>query len=170
MSKFSVVMLNICMLFSMSGANAAALNTGTVTVTGNLLASSCTISGGGDLTFTLDTVTGTDLPDINSVAGRKEQSIGLICDTGTNVYMTVTGTSVTDEPTIIKNTGTASGVDLQLLDVSNSDTPITLGERWLVLGDTTATTSIPLAAQYIRTGPVGSGTVKANVTYTLDYE
>lgn len=170
MPKLSLLIFSVLSLLSMTSAEAAKFNSGTVTVTGNLLASSCTLTGGTDLTFALDSVSSSDLPQVDSVAGRKEQNINLSCDAGTNVYMTITGTNVENEPTIIENTGSAQGVDLQLLDVSGSDKPITLGERWMVVQGASETTSIPLAAQYIRTGPVDSGTVKATVTYTLDYE
>lgn len=149
---------------------ASASDTGTVHVTGNLLAGSCSVTGGTDLTFNLASVSSGGLPDVNSTAGRTEQSLNLTCDEDTTVYMTISGTSVADNPTVIQNTGTAQGVGLQLLDVTNNNTPVTLGERWKVISQTGTSAAIPLAAQYIRTGAVTSGTVTASVTYTLDYQ
>jgi len=84
--------------------------------------------------------------------------------------MTVSGDSVADSPAIIENKGTGKGVGVQLLDVSNNYTPISLGERWMVIQATEGDDTIPLAAQYIRTGTLDSGTVTASVTYNLDYE
>lgn len=169
MWKPIIMLLGLLPAFTFVGS-AAASDTGTVHVTGNLLAGSCSVTGGTDLTFNLAPVSTGGLPNVNSTAGRTEQSLNLSCDEDTTVYMTVTGTSVADNPTVIASTGSAQGVGLQLLDVTNNNTPITLGARWMVINQTGTTTAIPLAAQYIRTGSLTSGTVKATVTYTLDYQ
>ncbi|MFI7811722.1 fimbrial protein [Citrobacter werkmanii] len=160
----------VMILVLTSTAASAATNSGTVHVTGNLLSSSCTVTGGTDLTFNLDAVTKADFPDQSSTAGRQEQSIELICDADTVINMTVDADTDATDNTIIKNTGSAQGVGLQLLDVSNSNTPIKMGRRWVVITDSTQVETIPLAAQYIRIGALESGSVKANATYTLDYE
>lgn len=166
MWKQTIIILGVLSFINVSSAS----DTGTVHVTGNLLAGSCSVSGGSDITFNLDKVSPQDLPAVNATAGRIEQSINLTCDEDTTVYMTVNGTSVDDDPTIIENTGTAKGVGLQLLDVTNNSTPITLGDRWMVIDQTGTSATIPLAAQYIRTGDLDGGTVQASVTYTLDYQ
>lgn len=165
----AIIMFGLLPIFAFMD-NAAAGDTGTVHVTGNLLPGTCSVSGGTDLTFNLAPVSSGGLPAVNSTAGRTEQSLNLTCDEDTTVYMTITGDSIKDNPAIIENTGSAQGVDLQLLDVTNNNTPITLGARWMVINKTGASTAIPLAAQYIRTGELTSGTVTASVTYTLDYQ
>lgn len=148
----------------------ADVSEGTVHVTGNLLAPTCSITGGTDITFNLDTVSVSDLPDVNSTAGKMEKEISLTCDADTQVYMTIDGCSSTDNDSVIVNTGTAQGVGIQLLDVTNNNNPIHIGQRWNVIAHSTESESIPIAAQYYRLGSLTAGTVKATATYTLDYE
>lgn len=171
MKKIGLTLFGVLFILTLTRAYAGTgYETGTVNVTGNLLPSTCSISGATDLTFALGNVSASDLPEINSTFGRTEQSISLTCTTETGVYMTVTGDSIADSPTVIENKGTGKGVGLQLLDVSNSDNPISLGERWMVIQASEGSAVIPLAAQYIRTGSISSGTVTASVAYTLDYQ
>lgn len=166
MSKLRMAIFSLLYITGVCSAS----DSGTVHVTGNLLTSTCTISGGSDLTFDLDSVTKSDLPDVDSTAGRQEQSIQLSCDADTKINMTVNADSDSSDNTIINNTGTAQGVGLQLLDVTNNSTPIKMGVTWTVISDSTQVETIPIAAQYIRTGNLVAGTVKATATYTLDYE
>ncbi|WP_312413207.1 fimbrial protein [Pseudescherichia sp.] len=171
MSKICLTIFSVLSILTITRAYAGTgYETGTVNITGNLLPSTCSISGASDLTFALGNVSQADLPDINATFGRVEQAISLRCDADTGVYMTVSGDSVADSPAIIENKGTGKGVGVQLLDVSNNYTPISLGERWMVIQATEGDDTIPLAAQYIRTGTLDSGTVTASVTYNLDYE
>ncbi|EJH7015195.1 type 1 fimbrial protein [Salmonella enterica] len=162
---FSILLLGATMTFAHADTN-----TGSVTVSGNLLASACTLTSGSELDFNLEQVSRSDLPDVGSTFGRLEQDIELSCDEGTLVYMTVNGDTESDDNTIIKNAGDAGGVGLQLLDVTDNNTPVEIGTRWMLVNGAKATETIPLAAQYIRTGELSSGTVEASATYTLDYE
>lgn len=146
-------------------------NTGTVSVTGHLLTSACTISGGADLTFNLGRVLTSDLPSIGSTYGRLSQNISLSCDEGTIVHVTVSGTAQSNDDTILINTGTAEGIGIQLLDVNDNDTPIEMGKEWTPITSASTGDVIPIAAQYIRTGSsLAAGAVTANATYTLEYE
>lgn len=118
------------------------------------------------------------LSAVGMTAGDKGFDIGLSCQPGTNVYVTLT--DMTDQG----NTGnqltltadsTAKGVKLRIL---KDGQPVGYGpdsaeignlNQWHV-GPSATTTNIPLSAQYIATGPVSPGTVKGVATFTMSYQ
>ncbi|MEG5548267.1 fimbrial protein [Enterobacter wuhouensis] len=158
------------LVLTVAAWHASAASNGSVHVTGNLLTSSCSVTSGTNLTYDLSTAMTDDLPAVDSTTGRQEQNIVLSCDTGVVVYMTINGDHSTNDNTILNNTGTAQGVGIQLLNVNDNYTPIAMGNRWVVINSTAATNTVSIAAQYIRTGTLATGTVESSATYTLDYE
>ncbi|WP_312176143.1 fimbrial protein [Pseudescherichia sp.] len=159
----------LLLLFLLITLNRFAIaDSGSVTVTGNLLSSGCSVSGAANLTYNLKKGVAGDLPDENSTYGRQHQAISLSCDEGTIVHITIEGNHLANNNSILSNTGTGKGVNIQLLNVNN--TPIRMGEVWTPIIDANSRETIVIGAQYIRTGNIVAGTVSASATYTLKYE
>ncbi|OXI70050.1 fimbrial protein [Burkholderia sp. AU28863] len=126
----------------------------------------------------LPPVAASQLNTVGMTAGDAGFNIGLNCKSGSNVYVTLT--DLTDQG----NTGnqltltpdsSAKGVKLRILrngqPVGYGPDSIAIGNtnQWLV-GPSATTTSIPLSAQYIATGPVSGGKVKGVATFTMSYQ
>ncbi|MGF6898821.1 fimbrial protein [Paraburkholderia sp. GAS348] len=121
------------------------------------------------------------LPSVGSTDGTTSFNIGLNCDPGINVAITLT------DATTPSNTGntlslapdsTASGVGYQIV---YNGSPVSFGpdsaargtlHQFSVMASPAAggPMSIPLTAQFIRTGTVNPGTVKGLATFTMSYQ
>ncbi|MBN3734691.1 fimbrial protein [Burkholderia sp. Tr-20390] len=118
------------------------------------------------------------LKTIGATAGDTHFNISLSCKSGSKVYVTLTDLTdqgnLTDQLTLTQDSS-AQGVKLRILKDGN---PVSYGpdsissgnpNQWYV-GPSATTTSIPLSAQYIATGPVSAGTVKGVATFTMSYQ
>lgn len=111
--------------------------------------------------------------------GATPFNLSVNCTQGVTVKVTLTDASdVSNRSTILNPApgSTAAGVGLQIL---NGSTPVAYGPDSAVAGNVnqwTAGTSaggpmtIPLKAQYVRTGAVTAGTVKGAATFTMSYQ
>lgn len=149
-------------------------DSGTVHVLGNVLSPSCSITGGQNLNIELVDAHRSDLPSVGSYWGQSdEKDITLSCNTGTSVHIRFEGTLApeTSDTSVLKNTGTASGIGIQLIDLHDGNNhPINMDYRWTPITDSAVTASIPIAARYYRIGDLAVGSVQADATYTLDYD
>jgi len=106
-------------------------------------------------------------------------SIGLQCDVGSNVYVTLTDATTpgnrTDLLTLTRDS-TANGVRIRIRN--RVGTPVSFGpdspaagttNQWLV-GPSDSATSIPMTAEYVSTGDVEPGTANAAATFTMSYQ
>ncbi|WP_157657276.1 fimbrial protein [Burkholderia ubonensis] len=146
---------------------------GSLVVTPN----SCTVTT-PNVNVTLPPVSAGKLNQAGATAGDTGFNIGLSCQSGSNVYVTLT--DLTDPSNTTTNLSlvpgsTASDVKLRILRNGN---PVGFGpdsadpgntNQWLV-GPSSSTSSIPLSAQYVSTGRVTPGTVKGAATFTLSYQ
>lgn len=125
------------------------------------------------------------LPTINpgnlntGSAGKAPFSLGLNCTQGVTAKITLTDASnVSNTSTTLglAPDSTATGVGLQILSGS---TPIAYGpdsavagniNQWTVGTSAGGPMTIPLTAQYVRTGTVTPGTVKGIATFTMSYQ
>lgn len=153
-------------------ANAA--DTGTVNISGHVDTGSCTITAGTALTISLPGEDVTDFPSIGSIAGQgAERDITLSCTSNTKVSITYSAELATvggDSKTILANKGDASGVGVQLLDLSNGSTvPIAMNTA-VDISYTGTTVNIPISARYIRTDIMKQGNVSVPITYVIDYQ
>jgi type 1 fimbria pilin len=121
----------------------------------------------------LPAVTPAALPSNNSVAGKTPFNIQLSCpnaSASTKLYIQFDATSVntTTYKTVIKNTGSATNVGVQLL---NGATAVTFGSATKI-GNSIASglLTLPYFAQYYRTGAISSGGVNATATFTITYQ
>jgi type 1 fimbria pilin len=143
-----------------------------------IVATTCTVTT-PSISVTLPTVTANLLSPVGTTAGNTNFSIGLSCQAGANVYVTLTDMTNTGNTTsnlTLASGSTATGVQLRLLKSGGS--PVSYGpdstvagntNQWLV-GASASTTNIPLTAQYISTGTVGPGVVKGKATFTMSYQ
>ncbi len=132
---------------------------------------SCTVTtSSASQAITLPSVLSSTFASVGSTAGASAFSVDLVnCITQTAVTMTVSGTVDTVQ-SVLKNTGTAQGIGVQLLNGGAAGSALALNSA-IAVGNVGAGTSmsIPMAAQYYRLGTVGAGSVVAVATVTLTY-
>lgn len=112
-------------------------------------------------------------------AGRTAFFIGLQCDAGANVHITLTDATQPANRTdllTLASASTARGVRIRIRNPD--DNPVRFGpdspvagntNQWLV-GAGDATDRIPLSAEYVASGTVSPGTVRALATFTMSYQ
>ncbi|HEH8398673.1 TPA: type 1 fimbrial protein [Pseudomonas aeruginosa] len=143
-----------------------------------IVSSTCTVTT-PQVNVTLPDVASRTLSPAGTTAGNTGFSVGLSCQTGSNVYVTLTdATAPSNRSNLLSpaSGSTSTGVRLRLL--KSDGTPIAYGpdsalpgnvNQWLV-GGSDSTTRIPLTAQYISTGTVGPGIVRGIATFTMSYQ
>lgn len=180
MSKkaLSILMATAGLVAAASSAHAA---DGTITITGEITAQTCTISGDGggkDFTVTLPTVSTSSLATSGATAGRKPFRIALSnCSPNSgnaSVYFEP-GVTVNATTGQLKNSsGTATNVEVGLLNKDSSN--IKLGAAQAQQNSQT----VPIAggaatldyyAQYVATGGAATaGSVNTSVMYSVSYQ
>lgn len=139
---------------------------------------SCTVTT-PNITVSLVTIGISALGSTGASAAKTPFSIGLQCDTGGAVYITLTDATnpgnVTDVLTLTGDS-TARGVGIRIRNPSSN--PVSFGpdsplpntvNQWLV-GPSDSLTSIPMTAEYVATGAITPGTVRAVATFTMSYQ
>jgi major type 1 subunit fimbrin (pilin) len=161
-------------LASMTSVGAFAADA-TLNFNGNILAASCTVDTDSvTQTITLDSALVSDFPAVNSIKYPAAFKLNLKdCTNGAHVTMTVTGTSDT-VASVLKNTGTATQVGVQLLLASavgsTTGTAIALNAAQdMGTVDATSAMTIPMVAQYYRLGAMTAGTVSSTATVNFTY-
>ena len=150
---------------------------GTITFKGEVTANTCTVKindGAATNTVTLPTVTSSQLAAEGDTAAPTEVRIALSsCSTAVKSARAFfeAGPNVTAATNNLKNNGTATNVEVQLLTPANAA---------IKIGDTSqrSATAVDLAsgsallkysARYYATGASTAGTVDTSVTYSIDY-
>lgn len=155
---------------------------GSVYMNGSTLSmqnTSCTVNT-QNISVSLPAINAAQLPALSSTTGSTPFSLLLNCPSTQNVYMTLTDNSNPLRTSSIiglaSSGSTASGIGIQVL---RNGSPVLLGPDSSTAGNTNqfviglnqlGTVTIPLSAQYIRTGTVQSGKVKAVATFTMSYQ
>ncbi|SCK16962.1 fimbrial protein [Vogesella sp. LIG4] len=130
-------------------------------------------------TVPLPTIGVNQLPAIGATTGAVPFKINMSCDLNLKVSFQIDGTPYSGMSStsgvLAPNSGTASGVGLQLLStLSNSaGLPVAFGTKTLLKSLTIANDqlSIPLIARYYRTGStVSPGSISSTATLTMFYE
>jgi len=164
------------------GANVHAASTGTITFNGELTATTCDVSvngSGPSATVKLPTMAVTQLDAAGKTGGTTKFNMALSNCAGT---LTTASAFFEAGPTVdltsgrLNSSGTASNVQLELLDGSSSTlAPINVGDSAQV-NDTTyvdvsgGTANLPYAVRYYATDATGAGTVVSNVVYSIQYK
>lgn len=148
----------------------------TLNFNGSLLLPTCSVSAGtANQTIPLGTARSTDFSAVGSTQNPIAFEIDLqSCSTGTNVTMNVSGTQVGTNVGVLTNTGSAAGVGVQLLSTATvgatTGTALVLNSN-ISRGAISGTSmTIPLAAQFYRTGTMSGGTVSAVATVNFIYD
>jgi type 1 fimbria pilin len=130
---------------------------------------------------TVDKTYTNKLTAVGATDAPTDFNIGLTCDAGVKVSMTVTDantpTNTTDTLTLNANSS-AAGIGYQIL---NGGVPINFGpdsaastnpNQFVVVPTPTTggVVNVPLTARYIRTGPIRAGAVNAKATFTMSYQ
>lgn len=164
-------------------AMAADIYSGTITINGNVLASTCqvdTAGADGNQTVTLPDVAAGLLTTAGSTAGKTAFTIKLKnCTENKNVRATFkgSGTQVEANTGLLNNTAAsgASNVMVQLLDLDGV-TPIKANymnndnSQTVTVATGATTASLTYAAQYYAKGVAGTGAVTSTVDYEIVYE
>lgn len=176
MNRTYIALAALTSVFVMSAAHAS---DGTINFSGQLTAQTCTTTVNNTSnvgTVTLPTFSISTLATAGATAGATNFNINLSGCQGTiktaaAIFEAGSGVDPTTQNVI--NTGTATGVQLQLLDsagkvIKAGDTSQTANTaRTTVTGDTT---SLPYAVQYIASTATAAGTVLGSVTYSINYQ
>ncbi len=160
-------------------AQVASAADGTITFTGAITGTTCTINGGGNggnFAVTMPQVSASSMSAVNATAGRTPFNIALTgCSTQTgsvHAYFEP-GASVDTTTGNLKNTGAATGVQVRLLNgdatkinAGSADASQNSKAATLVAGAAT----LPYFAEYVRTGAIGAGAVNSSVMYSIVYQ
>ena len=173
----NILLASSLIVLGMSSAFAA---DGTITINGNVTASTCVInSGTPDFVVTLPTVSTTVLDTANDTAGRTPFTINLTeCSAATKVATYFEPGSTVDFATgrLNNTTGDATNVQVQLLGSNTTAIPVfAVGSNGsqagsqIVTTDVTGAAALDYYAEYFATGAAGAGTVNTSVQYTIVY-
>ena len=171
----NILLASSLIVLGMSSAFAA---DGTITINGNVTASTCVInSGTPDFVVTLPTVSTTVLDTANDTAGRTPFTINLTeCSAATDVATYFEPGSTVDFATGRLNnttTGGAANVQVQLLGSNNAVIPVLAGptqtNSQVVATDVNGAAALNYYAEYYATGVAGAGDVTTSVQYTITY-
>lgn len=141
----------------------------------NITAPTCNLSAGDvNRTVTLDTFQLKDIPASGSF-GYKTFSISANCSNATTARFLFQGTAWSLDGYRFNNTGTATGVGVQLASTINGQS-VTVqaggdaSSRTRTVSVANGTATLPMAAAYWRVGAVTPGTVSTRITVTLSYD
>lgn len=162
------------------GATAHATD-GTINFNGSVIGTTCKITVGGTVAPAAATVTLAQTGDSTlNVAGKIamptpfDMVLTNCTATGKVSAYFETGTGVDTTTGLLKNTGTATNVELQLYDNAIGNTATikagqtqTASTRVQVVG---GGATLKYGVQYYATGAATVGTVKGSVTYSIAYE
>ncbi|WP_434638741.1 fimbrial protein [Klebsiella sp. I138] len=185
--KKSVISASVCAVFAIAAFSAHAASTGTITFNGELTDTTCQVDingQGSDATVVLPTVGVNQLTASGDTTGRTSFNMNISdCVIGTEGgHSKVSaffqpGNTVDLSTGRLKNTGgSATNVDLRLLDASNNYAPINVGNTDQV-NDTAyvdinadGTANVPYAVEYYANAQTTPGTVISSVVYNLQYK
>ncbi|WP_454724663.1 MULTISPECIES: fimbrial protein [Cupriavidus] len=157
-------------------ANAA---DGTIEFTGNVVATTCTINGGGaanNLTVALPPVSASALAEPGATAGRTPFAIKLSGCQGSSTKVATTfeaGSTVNAAGRLAVDAGGASGVDIRLLNASQG--VIKAGaaqaeQNSPAVDLESGGATLNYFAEYMATSTVSAGAANSRVQYSLVYQ
>ncbi|WP_082779101.1 fimbrial protein [Burkholderia sp. PAMC 28687] len=117
---------------------------------------------------------------LGTTAGAQSFNLSFACATGAQVSIVITDAVDPSNRSNVLNLAsesTAKGVGVQVL--RDKGTPVSFGpdaagpnvpNQWLIGASPNGVLVLPLTAQYIRTGNVTAGSIKALATFTMSYQ
>lgn len=164
-----------CLGLALAWDHTDTLNTASITTT----PITCSVTT-PSVSVTLPNISTTSLSSVGQTTGDTPFNIGLNCNSGASVYVTLTDANTpgnTSELLSLGPSSTAAGVKLRIHE-SNNGTLVFFGpdfptagntNQWLV-GSSASTSNIPLTVHYYRDGALTAGTVNAVATFTMSYQ
>lgn len=158
---------------------AASASDGLLTFNGMVTATTCVINGGlPDFTRILPQISASALPAANSTAGTTNFSIVLTSctpTTGSVIALFQPGVGVDPVTGRLNNGGSAANVQIQLLNSAGgiifAGAPLATQNSGAAVPLVDGAATLNYAARYFANGGgVGSGTVEAKVTYSIEYQ
>lgn len=152
---------------------------GTITINGNIVANTCTITGtsGKNVTVTLPTVGTAALATAGQTAGATPFAISLSsCPAGLNKAQTRFEVGPTVDPAtgnLLNSTasGSATNVEVQLLNNTFQAINVTTNTNSQLVPISSGAATMNYYAQYIATGGASTaGTVSTSVQYSMTYQ
>lgn len=185
--KKSVISASLFAILGAATLSAQAASTGTITFNGELTDTTCEVDINGqgpDATIPLPPVGVNKLTELGKTFGRTSFNMKLSdCVIGTEgghskvAAFFQPGNTVDLSTGRLKNVGgTATNVDLRLLDASNSFAPINVGNTDQVTDmayvdiKPDGTAFLPYAVEYYALAQTTPGTVTSSVVYNLQYK
>lgn len=185
--KKSVISASLFAILGAATLSAQAASTGTITFNGELTDTTCEVDingQGSDATIVLPTVGVNQLTASGNTTGRTSFNMNISdCVIGTEgghskvAAFFQPGNTVDLSTGRLKNVGgSATNVDLRLLDASNSYAPINVGNTDQVNGmayvdiQADGTAFLPYAVEYYANAQTTPGTVTSSVVYNLQYK
>lgn len=153
---------------------------GTITITGQVTANTCTIDGNGggqkDFTVTLPSVSANALGAAGQTAGRTPFSINLTncTPTGGNVHTFFEAGPTTDSSTGRLKLAGGGAANVQIGLMNNDLTDIKTGfddasQNSKAVPVVSGSATLSYYAQYYATGPATPGAANSSVMYTISY-
>lgn len=173
----------LAVLVAASATSAVMASDGTINFNGELKAETCTVAvngaGASGTVVTLPTLSTSVLATAGQVAGQTGFNIQLSkCSAAlkTAAAFFEAGGTVESKSGNLKNSGTATKVQLQLVDATNGkaikagDTGQVASTSRVAIDKTALTADLPYAVQYFAEAATGPGTVVSSVTYSINYQ
>jgi type 1 fimbria pilin len=147
--------------------------------TGTLMTATCSVQTPG-IAVTLPTVSARSFASVGTTAGKQAFSLSFACASGAQVSIVITdAVDPTNRSNVLKlgAESTAKGIGVQIL--KDGSTPVLFGpdavgqsvqNQWLIGASPNGSLELPLSAQYIRTGDLSAGSIKALATFTMSYQ
>ncbi len=180
--KYNVTTLGVAVAFALAFSASANAADGTITINGEITDTTCNVSvngGAADATVVLPTVSASALAAAGETAGTTPFSIALSGCSGTSLGTASTwfeaGLNVDGATGHLNNTGTATNVQVQLLNSSQAaivagGTPGTGTQNDVPVNISSGSGTLNYFAQYYATAQSTGGTVATSVEYTLVYD
>jgi type 1 fimbria pilin len=151
----------------------------TGSATGAITTMTCSVQT-KDIAVSLPTLAAREFAaGVGAVAGKQAFQLGFTCPNSAKVsivIMDVVTPSNRSNVLTLSPESTAKGVGIQVL--KGDGTPIAFGpdavgmsveNQWLIGTSLSGVQVLPLSAQYIRTGTIAPGSIKALATFTMTY-
>ena len=173
----SILALGIAASLSVVSSLAMASDN-TITFQGEVTDETCSVTVNGNdaaPVVLLPTVSASALAAVADIAGQATFDVGVTGCTGvtgvTDISTVFVGNQVTSAGNL-GNTGTATNVDVQIVDTTDTVIDFTSGFKAtgdLSAGLTDGSATATYTAQYYATGAATAGTVQASLQYTVSY-
>jgi type 1 fimbria pilin len=166
---FRATLLLTALIATGLSADAAEKDSATITITGTVLDTTCSFDN-ADHPIILDPVSSSDFITAG-VKNTKSVPIALTCGSdASSIRIRTSGTPADGDDKAFKNTGTAKGVSLRLIDADdNIMEPAGSSTTPTILEGTTHKGTHIFKAGYVKTGDVKSGDFSSVVSLTFDY-